>query len=481
MTPALPVEVGTPPELDPGFLPAVLWNRAFREAVRAEPDSADLHLALARPDGTVFRRSTRVLPERGAGPELNRLHVERLLKSLLWQKGGSRVYLAGSEALGRVLAETYSATGARAFDREIIGERMFGEPLEVSCCAEEELPEEREAAVPLGRNLDGCRIGFDLGGSDRKGAALIDGEVVHSEEIAWDPYFQSDPRYHYEGIADTLRRAAEQLPRVDAIGGSAAGVYVNNEVRVASLFRGVSPEDFEEHVRRIFFRLREDWGGAPFEVVNDGEVTALAGSMSLGAGALLGISMGTSLAAGYCDPRGHITPGLNELAFAPIDYREDAPADEWSGDVGCGVQYFSQQGVARLAPLAGIELPSEMPLAERLVKVQELMAREDPRARRVFETIGDCFGYSVAHWAEFYELESLLILGRVTSGAGGEIILERARALLARELPALAERIAMRTPDEKDKRHGQAIAAASLPRTRAARAPDPRNPEREPR
>ena len=463
MPASLSVEVPTRPPLDPGFLPAVLWNRAYRERVADDPGASELAIALERTDGTCFVTRTRILADAAENAALNEHHVERLVKFLLWQKGGSRIHVAGSQALAASLAQTYAPGGTRAFDHGIVGVEMFGEPLSVRASSLAELPLARERAVALGRNLDGCRIGFDLGGSDRKCAALIDGEVVHSEEVAWDPYFEKDPDYHYRGIQDTLRRAAEKLPRVDAIGGSAAGVYVNNEVRVASLFRGVSREDFETHVRRIFFRLREEWGGVPFEVVNDGEVTALAGSMSLGGGALLGISMGTSLAAGYCDADGHITPGLNELAFAPVDYRADAPADEWSGDLGCGVQYFSQQGVARLAPIAGIDLPADMPLAERLVEVQGLMAAGDERARGIYATIGVCFGYSIAHWAEFYELQSLLVLGRVTSGEGGELIISTAEALLRDEFPELGQRVTLRTPSEQDKRHGQAIAAASLP------------------
>ena len=463
MTAPLSFDVPSPPVLDPGFRPAVLWNRAFRARVAAETGSLPLRLALERPDGTTFVHETRVLPAGAEHEALNATYVDRLVKQLLWQKGGARIHVGGSEEIARRLAATYAETGARAFDREIIGVKMFGEPITVHGCALDAVPEARESAVALGRHLDGCRIGFDLGGSDRKCAAVIDGKVVHSEEVAWDPYFESDPRYHYDGIQDTLRRAAEKLPRVDAIGGSAAGVYVNNEVRVASLFRGVAPDDFDAHVRRIFFRLREQWDGVPFEVVNDGEVTALAGSMSIDEGALLGISMGTSLAAGWCDREGRITPWLNELAFTPVDYRADAPADEWSGDGGCGVQYFSQQGVARLAPLAGIELPDDLPFAERLVEVQKRMAADDERARRIYETIGVCFGYSIAHWAEFYPLKNLLILGRVTSGAGGEMIIDTAEALLRREFPELADAVTLRTPNEQDKRHGQAIAAASLP------------------
>ena len=344
-----------------------------------------------------------------------------------------------------------------------MGEKIYRQPFSLETCVQDELPPTAETTLPLGRNLDGCRIGFDLGGSDRKAAALIDGKVVYSEEIAWDPYFQKDPAYHLAGIQDTLTRAAAHLPRVDAIGGSSAGVYVNNEVRVASLFRGVSADAFEQHVRRMFFQLQSMWGDVPFEVVNDGEVTALAGSMSLQDNAVLGVAMGTSLAAGYVTPTGNITPWLNELAFTPIDYQSNAPRDEWSGDIGCGVQYFSQQGVARFAALAGFNFADTMPLPERLVLVQDAMQADDPRARSVYESIGICFGYAIAHYADFYELRNLLLLGRVASGAGGEIILTQAGNVLRAEFPSLADQIQLRTPDEKDKRHGQAVAAASLP------------------
>jgi predicted NBD/HSP70 family sugar kinase len=243
---------------------------------------------------------------------------------------------------------------------------------------------------------------------------------------------------------------------------------VNNEVRVASLFRGVSPPAFDAQVRRMFFTLQERWGGVPFEVANDGEVTALAGSMSLGDGAVLGIAMGTSLAAGYVTPSGGITPWLNELAFAPVDYHPDAPRDEWSGDAGCGVQYFSQQAVGRLAPVAGLEFPAGLPLPEQLIRVQEAMSAGDPRAARIYESIGTSFGYAIAHYADFYALRHLLVLGRVTSGAGGDLLLQRAREVLQADFPELASRVHLHTPDEKDKRHGQAIAAASLPALRPA-------------
>jgi predicted NBD/HSP70 family sugar kinase len=454
------------PPLERDFCPAALWNRAYREQVAQDPGARPFALVLSSPGGAVSRLDGRLLRRDHPAGALSLRYVERLLKFFLWQKGGSLVQIAGADDVTAALARIYAPGGGRSFDHAFMGEKTYRTPFQIEPARLEDLPAEQVPSLPLGRHLEGCRIGFDLGGSDRKAAAVIDGKVVYSEEIAWDPYFQKDPAYHLAGVHDSLVRAAAHLPRVDAIGGSSAGIYVNNEVRVASLFRGVPAELFEKHVRRMFFTLQERWGGVPFEVANDGEVTALAGSMSLGDGAVLGIAMGTSLAAGYVTSGGGITPWLNELAFAPVDFHEAAPRDEWSGDLGCGVQYFSQQGVGRLARVAGFEFAAGMPLPEQLIAVQQAMAAGDARARSIYDSIGVAFGYAIAHYADFYELRHILVLGRVTSGAGGDLILARAREVLRTEFPALAEKIQLHTPDEKDKRHGQAIAAASLPALR---------------
>jgi len=451
------------PVLDPDFVPAVLWNRAYEECVGVDPGSTPLVIAVTRSDGTVFRHECRVAPHEGENIPLNLRYVERIVKLLLWMKGGSGIVISGHPELAKAVSGLYMPGGDRSFDCDIVGRRIFLEPMTVTSCALDFVPDEKIAAIPLGGHLDGCRIGFDLGGSDRKCAAVVDGEVVHSEEVEWSPYFESDPRYHFDGIMDSLRRAAAHLPRVDAIGGSAAGVYVDSEPRVGSLFRGISDEDFELEIRQIFKNIRHEMNDVPFEVVNDGEVTALAASLAFDTANILGIAMGTSLAAGYCDGEGRITGQLNELAFVPVDYRDDAPVDEWSGDVGCGVQYFSQQAVARLAPAAGLEHPDHIPFAERLEDIQRLMERGDERANRIYETIGVYLGYSIAWFSRWYEIDDLLTLGRVTSGVGGEIIIDAASQVVEKEFPELAGRVRMTTPDEKFKRHGQAIAAASLP------------------
>ena len=451
------------PILDPDFAPSTIWNQDYRDQVAASSNPVEVTLALMRPDETCSLYRIQILPLAEGNEKRTLRYLERLLKFLLWQRGASKVLISGCDPLVEKLSAIYSENGARSFDYHFFGGKVYDNPLEIESCAEADLPQPNEQSIRMGYNLDGCRIGFDLGGSDRKCAAVIDGKVMFSEEVEWSPYFESDPSYHIDGINDTLKRAAAHLPRVDAIGGSAAGVYVNNEVRVGSLFRGVSPDDFDSKVRRIFFDLKEEWQNVPFEVVNDGEVTALAGSMSMGENAVLGISMGTSLAAGYITPEGSITPWLNELAFVPVDYRENAPADEWSGDLGCGAQYLTQQAVARLAPMAGIDFPAGTPFPEQLIEVQRLMAKGDERAANIYSTIGTYLGYSIAHFNEFYTFRKILLLGRVTSGQGGTIIIEKAREILDALFPELSKKIEFVTPSETDKRHGQAVAAASLP------------------
>ena len=450
------------PELDPGYIPAVLWNREYRKLAEKSGKQIPVSFAFKRPNGTVSLFKTVMLPHTAEYRDINIKYAERIIKFLLWMKGGCEVVISNAPELAEDISKIYSPDGERKFDYEIMGETIYGKTFKVTAVDAADAPEEKEIQIQLGGHLDGCRIGFDLGGSDRKCAAVIDGKVVHTEEVVWDPYFQKDPEYHKAGIRDSLRRAAEKLPRVDAIGGSAAGVYVDNHPRIASLFRGISKEDFAKHIIPLFDEIAKEYN-VPFIVANDGEVTALAGAMSMESNGVLGLSMGTSQAIGYVNLSGNITDWLNELAFAPVDYREDAPADEWSGDIGCGAQYFSQQAVARLAPAAGLEYPADMPFPKRLEAVQALMAEGDERAAKIYRTIGTCFGYAIAHYADFYEIKNLLILGRVSSGKGGEIIIEEAKKVLALEFPELEKSISFRIPDEKFKRHGQAVIAASLP------------------
>jgi len=447
--------------LDPGFRPAALVNRAFIAEVDESGESVDVRIALERGDGSVTVYDTIAFAPDAPRAGANLTYAERLVKFLLWQRGGYRVIIGGHDQIAQHLAATYAPDGARAFDYDFMG-GVYEQTFEVQSVPLEDVPDEQDTTMALGRHLDGNRVGFDLGASDRKTSAVINGESVFEEEVPWDPRNQSDWRYHYEGIRHSIDRAIEHLPRVDAIGGSAAGVWINSRVLVASLFRGVPKEDFDAHVKDIMINLGREYG-VPLVVANDGEVTALAGSMSLEENGVLGVAMGSSEAAGYVTLDGNITGWLNELAFAPVDYQPGAPVDEWSGDRGVGALYFSQQAVGRLAPVAGIEFDDDPDLPTLLERVQELHLQDDERAHQIFVTMGVYLGYTIAHYADFYDIRNLLILGRCTSGNGGPTILETAQDILDREFPELAEQVNLMLPSERLRRVGQAIAAASLP------------------
>ena len=318
--------------------------------------------------------------------------------------------------------------------------------------------------MAIGRHRDGCRIGFDAGGSDRKVSAVVDGETVYSEEVVWFPKVNSDPQYHYDGIVAAMKSAAEHMPRVDAVGISSAGVYIDNRTMSASLFLQVPKDLFDAKVKDIYIRAVTDtFGDVPYAVVNDGDISALAGAMSLEDNNVLGIAMGTSEAVGYVDSEGRVTGWLNELAFVPVDVNPEAMRDEWSGDIGCGVKYFSQDSVIKLAPAAGIELDPELSPAEKLKVVQGLMAEDDPRAAKIYASIGTYLGHSLAYYYDLYGYKYVLLLGRVMSGKGGDILFETTKKVLADEYPELEGKLQLTLPDEKFRRVGQSMAAASLP------------------
>ena len=448
-------------KLDPQFQPLSLICREMREATKE--DGQDLIIAIERNKGYTTTYKTRIYKDGSGHDEENFRFVERMAKALLWVAGGYKIIIAGSPVVGAKIKEAYTYEGLRAFDVKFM-ERVYEAKFEVILCDLKDAPKDKSAAAPIGRHLDGCRIGFDAGGSDRKVSAVIDGESVYSEEVVWFPKTTSDPDYHYQGILDAMKTAASKMPRVDAIGVSSAGVYIDNRIMVASLFLKVSDDDFDKKVKNMYIDVAKELGeNIPIEVANDGDVTALAGAMDLDDDSVLGIAMGTSEAGGYVDPQGNITGWLNELAFVPVDFCEDAMVDEWSGDYGCGVKYFSQDAVIKLAPAAGIELDESLSPAEKLKVVQGLMKEGHEGAAAIYDTIGAYFGYAIAFYSEFYDLKHVLIMGRVTSGDGGVILLERAQEVLDKEFPELAAKVQLHIPDEKSRRVGQSVAAASLP------------------
>ncbi len=445
------------PKLDPGFIPFGVWRQAYLKGAK-QP----IAIAVERDQGriSVHRSFIHGTAEMA---EADYRYVERYIKFLLWSTGGFRVTVCGCPQLTHRLQKAYTPGGDRDFDCTFFFQ-LYERPLEVLEAALEDCPQANEIPQAIGGFMDGCRIGFDAGGSDRKVSAVIDGQCVYSEEVVWFPKLNADPDYHFGHIVEAFQTAASKMPRVDAIGVSSAGTFIGNAPMVASLFIKVPRSNWDK-VKTIYDRAAKEIGDVPIVVANDGDVSALAGAMGLDVGNIMGMAMGTSEAVGYVDKDRNVLGWINELAFAPVDLQKDAMQDEWSQDFGVGCKYFSQDAVIKLAPAAGIELEESLSPAEKLKVVQGLMEHDDPRAVAIFETIGAYLAYTVVLYSQFYHIEYLMMLGRVMSGKGGDTILKVCNEILAREFPALYEKCRVMLPDEKTRRVGQSVAAASLPRT----------------
>ncbi len=443
------------PVLDPEFIPFGIWMNEYEKGA-----CVPIAIAVERNDGFISVRHANIHnTEEMAAADYR--FVERYMKFLLWSIGGFRVYVCGCSAITAKLQQAYSPEGERAFDCDFF-QKLYERPLEIIDLPLEQCPASNEVPKPIGGHVDGCRIGFDAGGSDRKVSAVIDGEVVYSEEVVWHPKVNPDPSYQYEGILDSFRTAASKMPRVDGIGVSSAGVFIGNAPMISSIFYCVPRERWDE-VKTVYDRAAAEMGNVPIVVANDGDVSALAGAMGMNCGSIMGLAMGTSEAVGYVDKDKNVLGWISELAFAPVDLNENAMQDEWSTDFGVGCKYFSQDAVNKLAPRIGIELDPKLTPAEKLKVVQKLMEEGDERAKAVFHDIGIYLAYTVVLYSRFYDLKHMMVLGRVMSGKGGDEILATCQAVLADEFPALSQQIRVMLPDENTRRVGQSVAAASLP------------------
>ena len=444
------------PTLDPEFIPFGVWCEAYLKNA-----TCPIAIAVERQDGQIHVHRTHIYATAEMA-QADFRYVERLVKFLLWSVGGFRIYVCGCSEIAQQLQAAYTPQGDRAFDFDFF-QKLYEQKPQVIDLPLENCPASNETPRPIGGHTDGCRIGFDAGGSDRKVSAVIDGECVYSEEVVWHPKVNPDPNYQYEGILAAFRTAASKMPRVDGIGVSSAGVFIGNAPMVSSIFYCVPRERWDE-VKTVFDRAAAQIGDVPVVVANDGDVSALAGAMGMDVGSIMGMAMGTSEAVGYVDKDKNMLGWINELAFAPVDLNENAMTDEWSTDKGVGCKYFSQDAVIKLAPAAGIELDAALTPAEKLKVVQGLMEQDDPRAQAIFKDIGIYLAYTVYLYARFYDLKHLMVLGRVMSGKGGDTILSTCQAVLESTFPDLYKAVKVMLPDERTRRVGQSVAAASLPK-----------------
>lgn len=452
------------PVLDPNFYPMNLALIDFEKYVKESGKSQKITIVLERSGGYNYIYSYEGLAD-GVDDDRNYRIAERIVKTILWVVGGFKISISGSRVIYERLKAAYTKDGARAFDEDFMA-GVYERDFIVEYINEEDIPEEKKASIRVGGYLDGCRIGFDAGGSDRKVSAVIDGKVVYSEEVVWNPKTTSDPTYHYNEILTAMKTAASKMPRVDTIGVSSAGVYVDNKIMVASLFLKVDKSIHGDYVKNMYINIAKEMGDLPLEVANDGDVTALAGSIDLNDTQVLGIAMGTSEAVGYINNDGGINGWLSELAFAPVDFSEGAMQDEWSGDFGVGCKYFSQDAVIKLAIAGGhvFKEESDTP-AKKLKEIQALMTEGSPLARQIYEDIGVYLAHTLPFYARFYDMKHVLLLGRVVGGEGGNIILDTCKKVLSEEYPEFNS-LDVLMPDESNRRVGQSIAAASLPKSR---------------
>eukprot|EP00932_Pfiesteria_piscicida_P014906 SRR837773.2682.p1 GENE.SRR837773.2682~~SRR837773.2682.p1 ORF type:complete len:472 (-),score=189.49 SRR837773.2682:59-1417(-) len=402
------------------------------------------------------------------------------IQEMIWQRSASELQLCGPAKLCEALKKAFSPEGKYAFEVKTMPKVCGtpGKPFPVRIIEKaSDLPAAKDTKQVCGREAKGCRLAFDLGKSDIKTVAVMDNEVVESKETEWD-VTNPDPQYHWDMILAAMKDTASKLPRVDAIGGSATGtVSGNSEATWCDIFPNVPPDLYQEKVVNIFHRLAKEFGDVPLKVINDGEVTALAGMMMVKQGNLCGISMGSSEGGGYCDADGNLMGWINELCYIQLDLNPEAPSDPWTPHCGISHMYLGQRAATRLAVRGGVDLPAELRPdapdmntmkhdghAKCLKQIQAAMKdpAKEPKVRQIYETIGVYLGYALAQYSEYYQIDNALVLGRVSTGTGGQIMLDKAKEVLMAEFPHLGH-IQFHQPDEHFKRVGQCIAAAALP------------------
>eukprot|EP00929_Paragymnodinium_shiwhaense_P034586 TRINITY_DN1879_c0_g2_i10.p1 TRINITY_DN1879_c0_g2~~TRINITY_DN1879_c0_g2_i10.p1 ORF type:complete len:491 (-),score=163.38 TRINITY_DN1879_c0_g2_i10:132-1604(-) len=468
-----------PAPLDPNFSPVVLAKKNYMTYVSGSPHTVEF--ALPRVDGC-SRGKLPVFAESHPDVEASVYLAGVIIQELLWQRSASGLMLAGPAKIVEAIKKDFSAGGMYEFEVMSMP-NVCGTPdkaFEVKIVEAAELPAAKDSPQTCGKKANGSRLAFDLGKSDIKTVAVKDDEVLYSKETEWD-VTNPDPQYHFDAIVAALKLAKEKLEKVDAIGGSATGtVGANNEATWCDIFPNVPPDVYKAKVVDIFQRIAKELAGdVPLKVINDGEVTALAAVQKIKAGNVMGISMGSSEGGGYANADGNLLGWINELCYIRLDLNPEAPTDPWTKGAHRGVShmYLGQRGATKLAAKAGVEVPDNLVFphadmctirhenhAQCLKMIQKAMTdpAQEPEVRKLYETVGVYLGYGLAQYCEFYKIDHVMILGRVSKGKGGDIMLDTARKVLTTEFPELPA-IKFHTADDHFKAVGQCIAAAALP------------------
>jgi len=477
----LVVEPKVKAPLDPGFAPVVLAKREYRKAAEGCADT--FYFALPRPDGCA-RGELKVFPEDDRRYQASVILAGVMIQELIWMCGATELQLSGPAKFCETMKTAFSKGGTYEFEADVMP-KAFGTPektFEVKIVAAGDMPAKKDSPQVCGKTANGCRLAFDLGKSDIKTVAIKDGEVLDSKETEWD-VTNVDPDYHYKAITDAMRATIDRAKAngfgdIQAVGGSATGtVSGDNEATWCDIFPNVPPDVYKAKVVDIFKRMAKDIAGdVPLKVINDGEVTALAAVQKIGKGNVMGISMGSSEGAGYANSDGNLMGWINELCYVKLDMNPKAPTDPWTKGAHRGIShmYLGQRGATKNAykicdvpenykyPHPDMCTIKHEDHAQCLKLIQAAMKDNPEKASDLYKTCGVYLGYGLAQYCEFYSIEHVMILGRVSKGAGGDLVLQTASEVLATEFPHLPK-ITFHTADDHFKAVGQCIAAAALP------------------
>jgi len=482
VTELLVVEPKVSAPLDPGFAPVVLAKAKYRKAAEGCADT--VHFALPRSDGC-SRGELKVFPTDDKRYQASVILAGVLIQESIWIKGASSLQLAGPKEICESLKAAFSKGGTYEFEAEVMPKAngTADKEFEVTIVGGAgDLPEAKDTPQVCGKDANGCRLAFDLGKSDIKTVAIKDGEVLDSAETEWD-VTNPDPQYHFDAIVDAMKKTIERAKAkgfgdIQAVGGSATGtVSGNNEATWCDIFPNVPADVYKEKVVDIFKRLaKEVAGDVPLKVINDGEVTALAAVQKIKKGNVMGISMGSSEGGGYANADGNLMGWINELCYVKLDMNPRAPTDPWTKGAHRGIShmYLGQRGATKNA-FKICEVPENYKYphpdmctikhedhAQCLKLIQQAMKDTPDKASDLYKTCGVYLGYGLAQYCEHYKIDHVMILGRVSKGAGGDLVLKTASEVLATEFPDLPK-IEFHTADDHFKAVGQCIAAAALP------------------
>jgi len=469
--------------LDPDFSPLYLGKKQYLQATKNCTDK--LKWALPRPGGC-GRGELPVFPEGHKNCDASVYMASVLINNMMWERAAASLELSGPAWMTASMVAAYTTDGPCSFEVKNMPNACGtpDTPFGVTVVAAKDLSKAKETPSKCGTEANGSRLAFDLGKSDIKVVVVKDNEVLYSKETEWD-VTNVDPDYHFNAIKAAMEIGKAELEKtgskIEAIGGSATGaISANSEATWCDCFPNVPPDVYQEKVVNIFHRLRDALApGVPLKVINDGEVTALAAYSKLGGkGNILGISMGSSEGGGYANKDGDLLGWINELCFLKLDLNPEAPHDPWTKGTHSGIShmYLGQRGATKLAKAGGIEAPENQLWphpdmctikhdnhAQCLKLIQKAMTdpAKEPQARKIYETVGVYLGYGLCQYLDHYRIDHLMILGRVSKGAGGDIMLEVAKSVLAKEKPKV--KIEFHTADDHFKAVGQCIAAAALP------------------